>query len=171
MTQNILEDHRAALKFSQLQKCPKADRDNVRLGYGRRFDVFGERNDRVPDPVAQEIEARIVGDAKQPALEIIHPSALGSRVKGLDEGILQYILAIDRRSRHARAVAMQAWTQRFQTILEFVRVHVSRPTALPRCPAKDWTPMSMRIFDRAAGCDRNGEWLLSNVWVVVLPPM
>jgi hypothetical protein len=29
--------------------------------------------------------------------------------------------------------------------------------------------MSMRIFDRVAGCDRNGEWLLSNVWVVVLP--
>jgi hypothetical protein len=132
MTQNILEDHRAALKFRQPQKRLKADRDDVRLGYGRRFDVFGERNDRVPGPVAQEIEARVVGDAKQPALEIIHPGALGSRVKGLDEGILQYILAIDRRSRHARAVAMQAWPQRFQTILEFVRVHVSRPTALPR---------------------------------------
>src|ERR1700689_5021170 len=163
MTQNILEDHRAALKFRQPQKRLKADRDDVRLGYGRRFDVFGERNDRVPGPVAQEIEARVVGDAKQPALEIIHPGALGSRVKGLDEGILQYILAIDRRSRHARAVAMKAWPQRFQTILEFVRVHVSRPAVLAQ--------MSMRIFDRVAGCDRNGEWLLSNVWVVVLPPM
>jgi len=54
------------------------DRDDVRLGYGRRFDVFGERNDRVPGPVAQEIEARVVGDAKQPALEIIHPGPLGS---------------------------------------------------------------------------------------------
>ena len=31
--------------------------------------------------------------------------------------------------------------------------------------------MSMRIFARAAGCDRSGEWLPSNVWVVVLPPM
>jgi hypothetical protein len=29
----------------------------------------------------------------------------------------------------------------------------------------------MRIFDKAAGCDRKGEWLLSNVWIVVLPPM
>jgi len=37
------------------------DRDDVRLGYGRRFDVFGERNDRVPGPVAQEIEARVCG--------------------------------------------------------------------------------------------------------------
>ena len=37
--------------------------------------------------------------------------------------------------------------------------------------AKDWTQMSMRILDRAAGCERNGEWLLSNVWIVVLPPM
>src|ERR1700704_2348046 len=172
MTQNILEDHRAALKFRQPQKRLKADRDDVRLGYGRRLDVFGERNDRVPGPVAQEIEACVVGDSKQPALEIIHPGALGSRVKGLDEGILQYILAIDRRSRHARAVAMKAWPQRFQTILEFIRVHVSRPTgASALCSAKDWTQMSMRIFDRAAGCDRNGEWLLSNAWVVVLPPM
>src|SRR3982074_2279736 len=82
--------------------------------------------------LSQEIEARVVGDAKQPALEIIHPGAPGSRVKGLDEGILQYILAIDRRSRHARAVTMKAGPKRFQTILEFVRVHVSRPTALPR---------------------------------------
>ena len=113
-----------------------------------------------------------MGDAKQPPLEIIDRSALGSCVKGLDEGILQYILAIDRRSRHARAVAMKAWPQRFQTTLEFVRIHVYRPTALfALCPAKDWTLMSMRIFDRAAGCARNGEWLLSNVWVVVLPPM
>src|ERR1700730_8394331 len=123
MTENILQDHRAALKFRQPQKRLKADRDDVRLGYGRRFEVFGERNDRVPGPVAQEIEARVVGDAKQPALEIIHPGALGSRVKGLDEGILQYILAIDRRSRHARAVAMKAWPQRLQTILKFMRVH------------------------------------------------
>ena len=52
MTQNILEDHRAALKFRQPQKRLKADRDDVRLGYGRRFEVFGERNDRVPGPVA-----------------------------------------------------------------------------------------------------------------------
>src|SRR5580704_492314 len=131
MTQDILEDHRATLKFGQPQKRLKADRDDVRLGYRRRFDVFGERNDRVPGPVAQEIEAGVVGDAKQPPLEIIHPGALGSRVKGLDEGILQYILATDRRSRHARAVAMKAWPQRFQTILEFGRVHVPRPTALP----------------------------------------
>src|ERR1700689_2243422 len=137
MTQNILEDHRAALKFRQPQKRLKADRDDVRLGYGRRFDLFGERNDRGPGPVAQEIEARVVGDAKQPALEIIHLGTLGSRVKGLDEGILQYILAIDCRARHARAVAMKAWPQRFQTIREFVRVHVSRP-------------ISMRIFDSVA---------------------
>jgi hypothetical protein len=82
MTQNILEDYRAALKFRQPQKRLKADRDDVCLGYGRRFDVFGERNGRVPGPVAQEIEARVVGDAKQPALEIIYPGALGSRVKG-----------------------------------------------------------------------------------------
>src|ERR1700730_18344094 len=168
MTENILQDHRAALKFRQPQKRLKADRDDVRLGYGRRFEVFGERNDRVPGPVAQEIEARVVGDAKQPALEIIHPGALGSRVKGLDEGILQYILAIDRRSRHARAVAMEAWPQRLQMILEFARVDVG---AAALCSAEDWTHMSMRIFDRVAGCDRNGEWLLSNVWVVVLPPM
>ena len=171
MTQNILEDHRAALQFGQSQKRLKADRDDVRLGYRRRFDVFGERNDRIPGPVAQEIEARVVGDAKQPALEIIDPGALRSRLKGLDEGILQHILAVDRRSRHARAVAMQAWPQRLQTILEFVGVHVSRPTASALCSAKDWTPMSMRIFDRVAGCARNGEWLLTNVWMVVLPPM
>jgi hypothetical protein len=132
MTQNILEDHSAALQFGQSQKRLKADRDHVRLGNGGRFDVLGERNDGIPGPVTQEIEARVMGDAKQPALEIVHRGALGSRVKGLDEGILQYILAIDRRSRHARAVAMKAWPQRFQTILEFVRVHVSKPRTLRR---------------------------------------
>ena len=73
-----------------------------------------------------------MGDAEQPALEVIHSGALGSRVKGLDDGVLQYILAIDRRSRHARAVAVKAWPQRFQTILEFIPVHVSRPTAPAR---------------------------------------
>jgi hypothetical protein len=31
--------------------------------------------------------------------------------------------------------------------------------------------MSRRIFDKAAGCDRNGEWLLSNVCVIVVPPI
>ena len=97
--------------------------------------------------------------------------ALGSCAQRLDEGILQDILAIDRRSRHARAVAMKAWPERVQTILEFVRAHVSRPTALPRWSAKDWTDMSRRIFDKAAGCDRKGEWLLSNVCVIVVPPM
>jgi hypothetical protein len=67
---------------------------------------------------------------------------LGSVVNG--EGILQDILAIDRRSRHPRAVAMKAWPQRLQTILEFVRVHVSKPTALFAL----WAPMSMRILVR-----------------------
>ncbi len=132
MTQNILEDHRAALKFRQPQKRPKADRDDLRLRYGRRFDILGKGNDRVPGPVTQEVETRVVGDAKQPALEIVYPGALGSGVKGLDQGILQYVLAIDRRSRHARAVAMKPWPQRLQTILEFVRIHLSRPTALVR---------------------------------------
>ena len=66
-----------------------------------------------------------MGNAKQPALEIVHLDTLGARVNGLYEGILQYILAVDRRSRHARAVAMKAWPQRFQAILEFVGVHVS----------------------------------------------
>ena len=35
----------------------------------------------------------------------------------------------------------------------------------------DQPQIPTRIFDRAAGCDKNGEWLLSNVWIVVLPPM
>ena len=52
--------------------------------------------------------------------------------KLLQHCILQDILAIDRRSRHARAVTMKAWPQRFQTILEFLRVHVWRPMALSR---------------------------------------
>ncbi len=63
-------------------------------GMGRRFDVLGERNDRGPGPAAQEIEARVMGDAKQPGLEIVHPGALGSRPKRLDELVLQDILAI-----------------------------------------------------------------------------
>ncbi len=103
-----------------------------------------------------------MGDGEQASLRLSTAGALGSRVKGLDESILQYILAIDRRSRHARAVAMKAWPQRFQPILEFLPVHGSRPTSA-LCSAWDWTKMSMRIFDRAAGCDRNGEWLLSSV--------
>jgi len=93
-----------------------------------------------------------VGDAKQPALEIIHPGALGSRVKGLDEGILQYILAIDRRSRHARAVAMKAVAA---VLSDDPRIRpcscIETYGASALCSAKDRTPMSMRIFDRLVG--------------------
>src|SRR5690606_5477047 len=63
-----------------------------------------------------------------------HLDASRLRVKGLDEGILQDILAIDRRSRHACAVAMKAWPQPFQATLEFICVHGLRPCRTS-CPA------------------------------------
>ena len=96
MAKHILEDHRAALKLRQLQKRLKADRDDVRLGQGRCFDVVGERNDGVPGPAAKQVEARIVGDAKQLTLKIVHSGGLGSCTQRFDEGILQYVLTIDR---------------------------------------------------------------------------
>src|SRR4051812_16507001 len=138
MAKHILEDHRAALKLRQLQKRLKADRDDISFGHRRCLEVFGERNDGVPGPAAKQVEARIVGDAKQPALKIVHPGALGSCAQRFDEGILQYVLAIDRRSRHACAVTMKAWPKRGQPILKFVSAHVSRPAPLPRWSAREW---------------------------------
>jgi hypothetical protein len=49
---------------------------------------------------------------------------------------------------------MKAWPKRIQPSLEVVTAHMSR-----------------RIFDKAAGCDRKGEWLLSRVCVIVVPPI
>jgi hypothetical protein len=65
---------------------------------------------------------------------------------------------------------MEAGSERGQPILEFVAAHVSRPSH-PRSSASDWTDMSRRILDKAAGCDRKGEWLLSIVCVIVVPPI
>ena len=78
MAEHILEDHRATLKLRQPQERLEADSDDIRLGHSWRFNVFGERDHRVPGPATKEVEARIVGDAKQPALEIVHSGAFGS---------------------------------------------------------------------------------------------
>jgi hypothetical protein len=69
-------------------------------------------------PAAQEIERRIVGDAKQPALGV--GDGAGAR-KGLDrlgQRLLQDILAIDHRARHARAVAVQPGPELRQELVE-----------------------------------------------------
>jgi len=127
MAEDVLQDDRAALKLRQPEERPEADRDDIRLGHGRGFHVLGEGHDRGPGPAAQEVEARIVGDAEQPAVEIVYFRPLAARMKRLDEGILENVLAADGRARHARAVAVKARPQRFQAILEVVHTRSLPP--------------------------------------------
>ncbi len=52
-----------------------------------------------------------MGDAKQPPLKVGNRSRLGERLDRLHERFLDHVLAIDDRTRHARAVAMQLRSQ------------------------------------------------------------
>jgi hypothetical protein len=85
----------------------------------------------------------------------------------------------DERLHHSEPQPLAAACDDHTLSVQVLHAHSPLPacsgfwtySASAACSAKDWTQMSMRIFDRAAGCDRNGEWLLSNVWIIVLPPM
>jgi hypothetical protein len=61
-----------------------------------------------------------MGDPEQPAFGIGNRSPLGEGLDGLDQRLLQHILAIDRRARHAGAIAMQLRPQRAQEAVEIV---------------------------------------------------
>jgi len=76
MDQHIIEDHRAALKFGQQQK---------RLKPLRRYSSPAWSLPRVlrrattyPRPRPKEVEARMWGDAKNPASRLSHFGAFGS---------------------------------------------------------------------------------------------
>ena len=64
-----------------------------------------------------------MGDTKQPTLKTVDPDAIGARADGLDKRVLHHILAIDRRSGHAGAIAMETRPQRGQTCLEVIHTH------------------------------------------------
>ena len=155
MTQNVLEDDRAALKFRQAQKSLKAVGNDVCFGQRRRFQVIGQGNESLAGFAAQKIQAGVSSNAKEPAFKIVHSGSLGSRAHGLHKSVLQDILTIDGRAGHAGTETMKAGSHRPQAILEFVRIH--GPLALPRWEVRDGAAISIRIFARAAGWDRKGE--------------
>ncbi|BCH09237.1 hypothetical protein MesoLj131c_34950 [Mesorhizobium sp. 131-3-5] len=60
---------------------------------------------------AQEIERRIVGDAKQPAFRVGNRAGNGQGLDRLGQRLLQHILAIEDRAGHAGTVAVQLGAQ------------------------------------------------------------
>ena len=60
-----------------------------------------------PGAAAQEVQSRIVGDAKQPAFRMCNRPHGGQGLDRLDQRFLHHVLAIDDRAGHARAVAVQ----------------------------------------------------------------
>jgi len=60
----------------------------------------------VAPPSAQKIQRRVVSDTKQPSIEIGDWSGVRERIDCLHQRLLDHVLAINNRARHARAVAM-----------------------------------------------------------------
>ena len=67
---------------------------------------------------AQKIDAFVVRDAKEPALERAGVAQLADAVKGVDERVLHDVLAVARVSRHARAEAMEIRAQGVALLVE-----------------------------------------------------
>jgi hypothetical protein len=125
---HVLQDHGAALQFRQLQESLEAKLQQVGFRHGQvACHVFRQRHHVAAGTLAQEVQARIVGDAQQPAAEVIHRHALGPRAQGLDQGILQHIFAIHGGAGHAGAIAVQPRPQLLQARFEVFIVHASSP--------------------------------------------
>ena len=57
-----------------------------------------------------------MSDAKQPGIEFPAVVESPELLVGLEQGFLHDVFAIERRAGHARAIAMQAWTQMRDTV-------------------------------------------------------
>jgi hypothetical protein len=61
--------------------------------------------------VPQQVQRRIVSDAKQPSLWMRDRSRLGQCLQRFDDRLMQDVLALKDRAGHTGAVTMQFWPQ------------------------------------------------------------
>ena len=124
MPQDIHQDDAAALSHRQAHQCAQAGGGglaalDLAVGIGERLQriVIG-LDDRLAGSTAQVIQRRVVGDAEQPALGIGQRAGVREGLDRFDQGLLQHVLAVDHRARHAGAIAVQLGPQFGQEPLE-----------------------------------------------------
>ena len=109
---HVDQDDGAALRQRQMHEGAKAGAGDMPAvgAAGRVFDgrYVGFGHDG-PFPIApaQMVLGGIVGDAKQPVLRLFDRDAAVERLQRLDQRLLHDVLAVDHRTGHAGAVAMQ----------------------------------------------------------------
>ena len=109
--QHVLEDDGAALAHRQRQEArqrrPHHGRVGGRLRLGHGVVEIRPALDPAVLVAAQEVDGRVVRDAKQPGAQRrrldLHPDG----VERLGQRVLHHVLAVDRRADQARAVAVQ----------------------------------------------------------------
>src|SRR5262245_10621449 len=86
----------------------------------------------VPSSPAQKIQGGVGGDAIQPALRISHGNGCVPSLHRFHQRILNNILAVDHRARHAGAIPMELRSRLQDKAFEFAE-RVSHPVTYVRC--------------------------------------
>ena len=123
IAEHVPQDHRAALAHRQAHEGAQAGRHDLAIahgvdGVGDHLQVFVGTRGVMTCPAPQEVQRRVVGDAKQPASGIGERFGLRLRLDGLQEGFLDHVLPVDHRAGHAGAVAVQLGPQLGEQTLE-----------------------------------------------------
>ena len=110
VAEHVLQDDRAPLRHRQREKARERRAHDRRIGLvlepGDLVDL-GVQVDVFVAVALQEIDRRVVRDAKQPGAQRRHLGGEAQRVERLGERVLDDVLALDDRAGEARAVAMQ----------------------------------------------------------------
>jgi hypothetical protein len=112
MAKHVAQDDAAALRHRQPHEGPEAGRHDLAIldgvPYGRdHVQILVRMLGLLARPSAQEVQSRMVGDAKQPTLRIGDRPCRRRRLHHLQHGFLNHVLAIDDGAGHPRAVAVQ----------------------------------------------------------------
>jgi hypothetical protein len=87
---------------------------------------------RVARAAAQQIERCVVGDTKQPAFRVVEDTGIRHRGKGLNQRVLNNVLAIDGGAGHARAISMELWTKLTRQLFELIAHRISHWISCPQ---------------------------------------
>ena len=124
MAEHIHQDDAAALGHRQAHQGAQAGGRGLAaldraVGIGDRLQRLVAVLDALAaGAAAQEIQRRVVGDAEQPALDVGERAGMREGLDRLDQRLLQHVLAVDHRARHAGAIAVQPRPQLGQQPLE-----------------------------------------------------
>ncbi len=116
MADHVHEDDAAALLDRQPHERMEAGSGNLAVagdvcGVNKHVRILLGADAILPGASPQKVQSRIVGDAKQPALRMCDRSGVWQCLDRLDQRLLHHVLAIDDRTGHACAVAMQLRAQ------------------------------------------------------------